>query len=201
VPSHLRGEIVWSDGDCGRHAVRLPDLARRDFKTIGCGVFTRYDNLGVRDGELAWFAFRGGETVVLPRAAIRREVGASFRASEGAWLGRLRYAAVLTGPRDVLALFEGTTLLASLRTGPPGSMRVRASPRGRYFAVTEGETSIVYDRRARPLDLPRDARAVAWSPTDGWVVLARADELTVYPARGGERLARIEARAVDVDWR
>lgn len=197
----MRGELVWSDRECRRHGVRLPDLARREFRTIGCGVFTRYDNLGVRDGALAWFAFRGGETAVLPREAIARRFGASFRAREGAWLGRLRYAAVLTGPRDVLALFQRRRLLAVLRTAPPGSLRVRASPRGRYFAVTEGATTIVFDRGGRRVGLPRGARAVAWSPDEAWVVLAGERELAVRPARGGNALARIDARAVDVDWR
>jgi hypothetical protein len=201
APPYLRGELVWSDRDCRRHAVRLPDLARRDFRTIGCGVFTRHDNLGVRDGELSWFAFRGGETLVLGRDAIARELGPEFRAAEGAWLRRLRYAAVLAGPRDVAALFEGETLLAQLRTGPPGSLRVRASARGSYFAIIDGETTIAFDRRGRRLDLPREARAIAWSPDERWTVLAAGDELRIAPARGGDVVARIDAAAVDVDWR
>ena len=92
IPGDVRGELVYSDASCHRHAVGLPGLARRDFLTVGCGVFTRHDNLGVRNGAVAWFAYPvpGGTTTLLRP----RELPPGVTVQTVAWLGGRRFAAV-----------------------------------------------------------------------------------------------------------
>ena len=188
VPAGVRGELVYSDAACRRHAVRLPDLARRDFLTVGCGVFTRRDNLGVRDGVVAWFAYPvpGGTTTVLRNTAVQAV----------AWLGGRRFAAVLAGGR--LTIWEGERLLHVLERGSYRDLR--ASPAGTYFAAVDRGELVVFDREGLPVPI-LPGRAIAWSPDERLAAVAWEDELVVVTARTGEPLARIEARARDVDWR
>ena len=188
VPAGVRGELVYADDACRRHAVRLPDLARRDFLTVGCGVFTRRDNLGVRDGVVAWFAYPvpGGTTTLLRNPAVRGV----------AWLGGRRFAAVLAGGR--LTIWEGERLLHELERG--SYRELRASPAGTYFAALDGSELAAFDREGLRIPIPT-GRAVAWSPDERFAVVARGDELVVVAAGTGETVARIEARARDVDWR
>lgn len=197
------GELVWSDPACGRHAVRLPDLARREFRTRGCGVFTRRDSLGVRAGEVAWFAFPdpGGSTTLLSRADVAAQIGEAFEPVDAAWLGGMRYAAVFSGPRTVLALLERRTALALDTSFGAAAARVRASPGGRFYAGLGDDRVRVFDRAGRSVPLPSAARAIAWSPDERFAVLARGGGLSIVPAAGGEEIVRIPARAVDVDWR
>lgn len=199
VPGHVRGELVYSDAECRRHAVRLPDLGRRDFRTVGCGVFTRYDNLGVKDGEVAWFAYPvpGGTTTLLTREALRFEVGSRFRVATVAWLRGVRFAAILSGPRDLLTVWEGAKLTKIV--GRTRGRELRASAGGRYFAAL-GESLDVYDRDGRRLPLP-DGRAIAWSPGGRFAAVAGEGRVLIVPARGGDEVARIAVDAVDLDWR
>jgi hypothetical protein len=187
IPPEVRGELVYSDADCRRHAVRLPDLARRDFLTVGCGVFTRRDNLGVRDGEVAWFAYPvpGGTTTLLRNPDVR----------EVAWLGGRRFAAALAG--GTLTIWEGDRLL---RVVARGSYRgLRASPNGRYFAASAEGGLAVFAADGRRLDLPA-GHAIAWSPNERFAAVAGADEVAIVPAAGGEPLARIPLSVADLDW-
>jgi hypothetical protein len=200
VPTAIRGELVWSDPDCRRHSVRLPDLARRDYRTVGCGVFTRYDNLGVKDGEVAWFAYPvpGGTTTLLSREALRREVGGGFRVGSVAWLRGVRFAAILSGPRTVLTVWEGPELTSVV--GQTEGTELRASPNGRFFAVLGTRSLQVYDRHGNQLALP-GGRAIAWSPGERFAAVAGKGEILIVPAGGGETVARVRVDAVDVDWR
>jgi len=188
LPSELAGELVYSEEDCSRHSLRLPGLARRDFLTVGCGVFTRRDNLGVRDGVVAWFAYPvpGGTTTLLRNAAVR----------EVAWLGGRRFAAALAGGR--LTVWEGDALLHVAAHGEFGDLR--ASPTGRWFAATAGDELAVFDRAGRRL-WARPGHAVAWSPDERYAAVAGAQELAIVAAGGGEPVAKIPLSAADVDWR
>jgi hypothetical protein len=187
IPSEVRGELVYSDPDCRRHAVRLPDLARRDFLTIGCGVFTRRDNLGVRDGEVAWFAYPvpGGTTTLLRNPDVR----------EVAWLGGRRFAAALAG--ETLTIWEGDRLLQVVARGSYRGLR--ASPNGRYFAAIAGDGLAVFDAKGRRLELPK-GHAIAWSPDERFAAVAGADQVAIVPAGGGEPVARIPLSVADLDW-
>jgi hypothetical protein len=200
VPASIRGELVYSDLECRRHALRLPDLARRDFRTVGCGVFTRYDNLGVKDGEVAWFAYPvpGGTTTLLSRDALRREAGARFRVRMVAWLRGVRFAAILEGPRTLLTVWEGSKLVNVV--GPTEGSELRASPSGRFFAVLGTRSLQVYDRHGNQLALS-GGRSIAWSPGERYAAVAAEGSVLIVPAAGGEALARIPVDALDLDWR
>jgi hypothetical protein len=195
VPAYLRGELVYSDPACHRHAIRLPDLTRHDFLTVGCGVFTRRDNLGVRDGDVAWFAYPvpGGTTTLLRQ----RELPAGVTIQTVAWLGGRRFAAVLEPHGDV-TVWQGSRQLRETASG--AFMELRASPAGRYFAALGGGRVEVIDRSGRELWHTR-GRAIAWSPDEAYAAVAGAREIVIVRARGGDPLVRLDVRAGDVDWR
>jgi hypothetical protein len=202
VPASVRGELVYSDLQCSRHALRLPDLARRDFRTVGCGVFTRYDNLGVKEGDVAWFAFPvpGGTTTLVTRSVLRFELGSRFRFGAVAWLRGTRFAAVVEGDdRRLLTIWDRGQLRTVVRE-LEGRHDLRASPSGRYFAALGDERLLVYDREGKQLGLP-DGRAIAWSPRERLAAVAGNGQILIVPAGGGETVARIPVDAVDVDWR
>jgi hypothetical protein len=196
VPAEIRGELVYSDAGCRRHSIRLPDLARRSFLTVGCGVFTRTDNLGVKDGDVAWFAYPvpGGTTTLLRRD----QLPSGLRVREAVWLRGRRFAAVLV-PGGMLTIWEGARLLRVVLRGAQ-LRELRASPNARYFAGLAGGGLVVFDRHGRPLDLPRGS-AIAWSPDERFAAIALGDEIAFVPADGGDPVARIPVSAVDLDWR
>lgn len=196
VPSELRGELVYSDASCSRRSVRLPDLAQRSFLTVGCGVFTRRDNLGVRDGDVAWFAYPvpGGTTTLL----TREELPPGTRVREAVWLRGRRFAAALD-PGGSLTIWEGSELVREVLRGRELA-ELRASPGARYFAALADGRLAVFDREGRPLDLP-PGHAIAWSPDERYAAVALEGEIAVVPAAGGDPLARIPIAAVDLDWR
>jgi len=194
-PSSVRGELVYSDASCHRHAIRLPGLARHDFLTVGCGVFTRHDNLGVRNGAVAWFAYPGrlGTTTLLPRRAV--PPGATVESV--AWLGGPRFAAVLA-PSGEVTVWQKRRRLSSATVG--AVRELRSSPRATYFAAQGHGVVSVLDRSGRPL-WEAAGRAIAWSPDEQYVAVARPSELSILRAGDGHRVARLAVRATDVDWR
>jgi hypothetical protein len=195
IPDDVRGELVYSDASCHRHAVGLPGLARRDFLTVGCGVFTRRDNLGVRDGAVAWFAYPvpGGTTTLLRQ----RELPPGVTVQTVAWLGGRRFAAVLA-PGGEVTVWQGSRQLRETASGT--FMELRASPSGRYFAALGGGRVEVVDRSGRALWGTR-GRAIAWSPDERYTAVARPGELAIVRARDGGRIAGLALHATDVDWR
>jgi hypothetical protein len=195
VPAYLRGELIYSDASCHRHAIRLPSLERQDFLTVGCGVFTRRDNLGVRDGAVAWFAYPvpGGTTTLLRP----QELPAGVSVQTVAWLGGRRFAAVLA-PRGAVTVWQGSRQLRETASG--AFLELRASPAARYFAALGGGRVHVVDRSGRGLWQTR-GRAIAWSPDEAYAAVARAGELVIVRAAGGDPLVRLDVRAGDVDWR
>ena len=203
VPSDVRGELVWSDEDCRRHALRLPDLARRDYLTVGCGVFTRTDNLGVKDGAVAWFAYPepGGTTTLLSRRDLAEQAGDAARVRSVVWLRGRRFAAIVDKPGPVLTLWEGSDLRRALEAGV-GFTELRASPSARYFAAVDPDRSTlaVFDRDGRRVDVT-GGRAIAWSPDERYAAVAGDGHVVVVPAGGGAPVARIPVAARDLDWR
>jgi len=195
VPAYLRGELVYSDAACRRHAIRLPGLERHDFLTVGCGVFLRRGNLGVRDGTVAWFAYPGprGSTTVLSR----RDLPAGVSVGALAWLDGQRFAAVLEPHGDV-TVWQGSRQLTESARGD--FTELRSSPGGGYFAALDGGSLSVIDRDGVPR-WQTSGRAIAWSPDGRYVAVARAHELVIVSATGGDPLVRLDVRARDVDWR
>jgi hypothetical protein len=195
VPASIHGELVYSDAACHRHAIRLPDLARHDFLTVGCGVFTRHDNLGVRGGDVAWFAYPvpGGTTTLLRG----RELPAGVTVQTVAWLGGRRFAAVLE-PRGDVTVWQGSRQLAEAANG--AFIELRASPRERYFAALGAGRVVVVDRDGR-MRWHTSGEAISWSPDEKYAAVARPGELVIYPAAGGDPVVRLDVRARDVDWR
>ncbi len=203
LPAELRGVLVYSDPDCRRHALRLPDLARRDYLTVGCGVFTRTDNLGVKDGSVAWFAYPvpGGTTTLLSPRALRAQAGDAARVRSVVWLRGMRFAAILGGPDPRVTVWEGGDLRRVVDEVGVGFSELRASPSARYFAALdpEGTRLSVFDREGRRVPLP-DGRAIAWSPDERHAAVAGDDHVAIVPAGGGAPLATIPVVAYDVDW-
>lgn len=195
IPGDVRGELVYSDVSCHRHAIRLPGLERRDFLTVGCGVFTRRDNLGVRNGAVAWFAYPvpGGTTTLL----ARNQVPAGRAVRTVAWLGGRRFAAVLE-PEGRLTVWRGPVKVAEGASGP--FTELRASPRASYFAAIGDGHVEVLDRDGHPR-WRTSGGAIAWSPDERYVAVARGGEIAILRARDGGRVARLATGAADVDWR
>ena len=188
-PAELTGELVYSEEDCSRHAVRLPDLARRDFRTVGCGVFTRRDNLGIKDGVVAWFAYPvpGGTTVLLRNRQVR----------EVAWLGERRFAAVLAPPARV-TIWEGDRYVRQVARG--SYRELRASPSMSQFAALGGGRVRVFDRRGDELWIG-PGHAIAWSPDERFAAVAGESEVSIVATADGESVAKIPLSVADVDWR
>ena len=137
----------------------------------------------VRRGSVVQFVPHGRAEVVMPARGVR----------EVAWLGsRL---AVLEVHRIVV--FDGAVPIAERRFRGPLD-RLRASPRGAWLAVRTGPRLLVLDGR---LSLRRSvvARAVAWSPDERDVALARGKSVLV--ERAGRVVARIPIAARDLAWR
>jgi hypothetical protein len=195
VPGDLQGELVYSDGSCHRHAIRLPDLARHDFLTIGCGVFTRQDNLGVRNGSVSWFAYPvpGGATTLLRR----RDLPAGVSVEAVAWLRDTRFAAVLQPRREVTVWERGRQVAES---GRGAFTELRPSPAGGYFAALGGSRVAVFDRDGR-LVWHAAGHAIAWSPDERYAAVAGNERLAVVAAGTGRTLAQLPIAARDVDWR
>ena len=195
IPDDVRGELVYSDAACHRHAVGLPGLARRDFLTVGCGVFTRRDNLGVRDGAVSWFAYPvpGGTTTLLARGPGARGPGRADRRL--ARRAPLRRRARAGGPTDSVA---GARRAQCRRER---CLRGAAlEPDGQLLRGLGGGSVSVLDRDGRPR-WQTAGRAIAWSPDERYAAVAADGGLAIVRARDGVRVARLAVRASDVDWR
>lgn len=127
------------------------------------------------------------------------------------WLDDARLASVLTvflpgAVEHAVAVFEGRRLAWVEFLGARALYDLRASPSGRFLAVTDGARLLMFDgRRGRvqtpPLN-PAQIRAVAWSPDERWAALAA--DASVYVFRPGElqpRLRRLSIDARDLAWR
>jgi hypothetical protein len=197
----VSGRLVYADARCRRHAIELPS-GRLDStqRTLGCSVFSQAGNLGVERGEVAWFAFLGGTTTLLSRERLDELFGDGSRALRAAWLGDLRYAALVRTPdRTVVALLQRDRLVARL-PAPPRPFDLRSSARGGYFAVAGGGGLAVYDREGRSRTVPSGGRAIAWSPDERFAAVVLPGQIAVVALDGG-RETRLRLSARDIDWR
>jgi hypothetical protein len=173
----------------------------------------------VAGGELR--EWPGGETVLsqsdlavtvrahpdVPDSGRVREVALD----EAAWLDDDRLAAVLSVPVEnavehVVAVFEGRRPAWVDFAGPQALFDLRVSPRGRFFALMEGSTDVMFDsRRGRvqtPAVLGPELHALTWSPDEQWA--AAAADTRVYVFRPGEpqlRVRELPITASDLAWR
>lgn len=197
----VSGRLVYSDARCRRHALELPSgrLASTQ-RTLGCSVFSQAGNLGIERGEVAWFAFLGGTTTLLSRERLDELFGGGSRALRAAWLGDLRYVALVRTPdRTLVALLERDRVLARL-PAPPRPFDLRSSARGGYFAVAGSGGLAVYDREGRSQEVPSGGRAIAWSPDERFAAVALSEQIAVVALDGG-RETRLRLAARDIDWR
>ena len=121
-----------------------------------------------------------------------------------AWLTDTRFVAILAD--GAFAIFDGRRALIR-RPLPRGrSARVEPSPRRTFFTLwLDGELSGGFDRNGAQIALPplTDVRALAWSPTERWGVLA-TDRGSVYlfrPDTGDARIRRLDVAGRDLAWR
>jgi hypothetical protein len=207
----VRGSLGWSDAACHRYELALPGLARREFLTRGCDVFSRTGNVGIEDGAVSWFAFSGGSTELLSRDELDAALGGGrHRVRDVAWLGGTRFAALVAQPErhgHVVAIFDGHELDRVVTQVGPTWTEIRASPLGSYFAVLHRAGGVaIYNRLGRPVGPPsslRQAVAVAWSPDERWSALATKRNVWIV---GANQIALnpsvvLPLRAVDLDWR
>lgn len=154
--------------------------------------------------------------VLLSRSDLRSALAAvpwipagGVRIRAVAWIGNRVAAIVVHGRRDdvagdSLAIFRGRRLV-SAPVGPfPRLERLRVSPRGRFVAVVAPTGVLVVDRLGRRLVRHEaDARAVAWDPSERWIVFARPTEIEIAErvARRGGNAVRLPIVARDLYWR
>jgi|SRR5919109_1047584 hypothetical protein len=164
-----------------------------------------------RDGKVVEWQ---GERVVLMqrhlRRTVRRALGAprprAVTLRDLAWLSDSRAVAVLGwGPEDVVAVFEGRSVVAAWPRLGESFRRLRASPRGNYFALeTEGAGFLLFDRDGRqlPVSPVEDFHALAWSPDEQWLAIAAGRRILIRRPEAGEmrppRSLELEAR--DLAW-
>jgi len=122
-----------------------------------------------------------------------------------AWLTNTRFAGITRA--GALVVFDGRRqVLRQPVSRGRGRTRVEASPKRTFFTLWSGDRLVgVYDRRGEPITFPPLARirAVAWSPSERWAVLATAPG-SVYifrPDTGDARLRRLDIAARDLAWR
>jgi hypothetical protein len=185
-----------------------------------CHPATSTGALGVVDGDVVWAGLGYGAVQVvldekeLSRAIFGGETGAGlrYRALQAVPLDRERMlvlAASDGAPRDRLLLaFDGAGARFAHRSWWVGDTRaIRPSPTGRYYALVGPEPPLgdqVFTREGHAVGVADGlppARAVAWSPDEGWTALATGESVYVFPSeRPRERVIRIPLTVRDLDW-
>ena len=152
----------------------------------------------LRRGAVVQFPRTGRAQELLSAAQLRSALGRGWRAERIAWLGPDRLAVAASHrARFALALFSGKDVVA--RVVVESRIDLRASPRGR-FLVTRGPSGVrIYDTRRglRPVREFRTDAAVAWSPDERWLIVARPTRVVL--RRGGHPLV-LPLRALDLAW-
>jgi hypothetical protein len=126
-----------------------------------------------------------------------------------AWIDNRTVAVVVYGrDGDVagnsLAVFRSRRLVGEPLGPFPTLERLRVSPRGRFVSVVAPSGVLVVDRLVRRLVRHEaDALAIAWSPSERWVALARRTEIEIaeHVARRGGEPVRLPYGASDLFWR
>ena len=211
--NRVAGRLVLMQRGCRLRALRLPELTPAPPPPARCAAFTPHGRLGLRNGEVAWFAEGDGQTVVLSRAELddtlaRDEptfgrVGARVR--RVAWLGDRRFLALVENARgdQLLALLEGREIFWSAPTRDVDWLR--ASPRGSFVAAHfRSGALLLLDRDAQPLRIPRTiapVRALAWAPDERWAAVATPRNVFVVRSGAHWPLVRLPLVVDDVGWR
>jgi hypothetical protein len=171
------------------------------------------------DGRLTYVQFgdvvkEDGRTYLTPDE-LREAFGREDRARLGrlvvraaAWLDRTRLVLVLDGKLDfgheeVVAVYEGRTLVSATPSEGRRYGRIWTSPRGGFFAV-EAESFLLFDRNGRRRSVPFFVgfRSLAWSPDERWTAVATEDGVHLFPtAAGSPRVQRLPIVARDLAWR
>lgn len=172
------------------------------------------------DGRLTYVQFgavvkeRSGR-IVLSGDELREAFGREARARlerlvvrAVSWLDRTRLVVVLDGELDfgreeVVAVYEGHTLVSATPSEGRRYGRLWTSPRGSFFAL-EAESFLLFDRdgRRRPVPIFVGFRSVAWSPDERWTAVATENGVHLFPtAARSPRVHLLPIVARDLAWR
>jgi hypothetical protein len=205
----VSGRLLVSDDACARRRLALPTLELTEVpRIVGCSVFGHRGSLGIVGGELGWYAYPGGKTMLLTRSALQREVGGEVHVRAAAWLGRGRYAALLEQPgseRRLLALFHLDRVVHRVAELERPFTELRSSPLGGWFAAVGPDGRLLlYDADGRDVPLPADAErphAIAWARDDAVAAVADAEGLLLFrPGAAEPSPVRLALRVRDLAW-
>ena len=219
----LRGRTEWL---IGNGAEQRPVLAFR-----GCHPAWRHDGAltYVHAGELRAGnpcpeqptgadpgSLVGCSRTLLSRRQIRRALAAvrwipadDVRIRVATWIDSRTVAVVVRGRRaarvgDSLAIFRGRRLVSAPLGALPAIERVRVSPQGNFVTVVVPTGVFLVDRRGRRLVRYFDgAAAIASSPDERWLALARPSGVDIVPRepRAGIGRVRVPVVARELFWR
>jgi hypothetical protein len=205
------GQILFSDDACARRRLLLPGLEVTEVPRIsGCSVFGHRGSLGIVGGEVGWYAYPGGVTMLLTREQLERETGlAGARVISAAWLANTRFAALVGSPASderLLALFDADRLARRVDILDAGYRELRSSPRGGWFAALDSHARVLlYDAAGEQTPLPPQLErphAIAWSRDDRLAAAAEAGRLVLFrPGQAEPRAVGLSLRVRDLAWR
>ena len=151
----------------------------------------------------ATVGFRGVHVIA---RCIRAVPGAPPLMREAVWLAEDDYAA-LAGSQEAASLLvvRGGRTLSVFRAVGIRLTSLRASPDGRYLAVSEaGQLALFDSRREGELRQPPGAalpRVVAWSPDERFTAAATESFVFVYPSGRSRPAVALPLSAIRLDWR
>lgn len=163
--------------------------------------------IGLRDGGLRrLLSTRELERVFTP--GLPRRERRSLEVVEVAWTSETRFTAILrkrSEPRYLIAVFDRGRLLP-WRCCFPVLRRLRVSPGGGYVDLWSDRGALAFGEGGGFVPLgaadPAPANAIAFSPDDRFVAVAREGSVDVLDldVEGIANVARIPVEAVDVRW-
>lgn len=177
----------------------------------GCAPAWRPDGsmTYVRRGAIVQFPRTGRARVVrsADQLALALEHAPALRGTTGwrvtrvTWLGPTRFAIVAESPprEAVLTVFAGRRIVSVVRV-PRGASELSASPRGTYLVLHAQQGPMRVYRVTARLEPVRGfgaASAVAWSPDERWLAVARTDRVVLTHA--GDRIT-LPLAALDLGW-
>ena len=121
-----------------------------------------------------------------------------------AWLTNSRFAAI--SPAGEALLVDDGTVLVRTHLPPHRTAHLSVSSLRTFVSIwLEGELAGTFDAGGGPIAMPAvpHVRALAWSPTERWAVLAteRGSVYIFRPNTGDARLRRLDIKARDLAWR
>ena len=205
-----RGELLFSDERCARARLALPSLRVEPVaRIVGCEVFGHRGSIGVVRGEVGWYAYPGGASMLLTRPQLERATGIrGATVAAAAWLENTRFAALVADPgsdRRVLMLFVRERVERVVGPLDGGYGELRSSPRGGWFAALARDGRVaLYDGRGDEAPLPSAAdrpHAIAWSRDDRLAAVADRRGLVLFRPGSSGGAVRLDVRAHDLAWR